>query len=83
ANPIREFAAQGTVLGLSGSLPAVLAKDFFARSGIQVETVIRSLGRHNLQQFVIDLENEGEQSLLLVALLRDVKAPNNAIVYCP
>ncbi len=82
AKPIQNFASWGLLLGLSGSLSAVQAESFFAKSNLSVKLVLRALGRENLQQFILDLENESERSLLLAALLREVETPSTAIVYC-
>jgi ATP-dependent DNA helicase RecQ len=81
--PIRRLHRQGMpVLGLSATLARGEATAWMQELCSSFRTVISPLGRENLHLRVLPLEDGRFRWLLLVAMLRDLRSPDSAIVYC-
>jgi ATP-dependent DNA helicase RecQ len=70
------------VLGLSASMSRKKAEAWMQAICGEHESVFAGLGRENLSLHVQALEEEQQRWLLTVAALRDLRAPNSALVYC-
>ncbi len=81
--PLRHATARGAVLlGLSASLAARESRAWTEELGGEHAFVGAGLGRDNLSLSVVPLEEEAERWLYLLEFLRDIPAPESALVYC-
>jgi len=69
-------------LGMSASLPEKESKAWMQELCGSYTHVAGGLGRANLHLRVVPLQEEGLRWLLLISALRDLRAPESALVYC-
>lgn len=80
---VRDWVSRGSLLlGLSASLPERESRAWMQELCGGHARVAAGLGRANLRLKVIPLEEEQERWLLLAEALKNVKAPQAALVYC-